>query len=175
MRRVLLILLAIAFVSARSVSAQAAVIQITNVAAPASVAAGQQLTVAVTISFNLQFILTVIIAVVPSTEGGAPYPASAVSGSPFSCAISTSSVCDVVLPFDTLQGTTTANFTFNAPNQVGNWKPIAVVYVGSSLVDSKSMLVTVTQPIPENTFPTLLLVVAITISVCLLYRRRVTR
>jgi hypothetical protein len=172
MRGILLILLAFAFLSVRSVSAQAAVIQITNVAAPESVAAGQELTVAVTISFHLQFVLTVIVAVVPSIEGGAPYPASVVSGSPFSCAVSANSVCDVVLPFDTLQGNTTASFTFHAPDQIGAWKPVAVVYVGSSLVGSKAMLVSVTQPIPETTFPDLLLVLTIILSVSVIYRKR---
>ncbi|HUK28373.1 MAG TPA: hypothetical protein VLV31_08115 [Candidatus Acidoferrales bacterium] len=172
---IVLVLLAIAFLSLQNVSAQAAVIQIINVAAPSTVAAGQPLTVAVTISFHLQFILTVIIAVVPTSEGGAPYPASAVSGSPYSCADSTTSACDVVLPFDTLQGNTTASFTFNAPNQVGVWKPVAVVYVGSSLVDSKAMQVSVSQPIPETTFPTLVLVATLTIAAYLSYRRRVMR
>jgi hypothetical protein len=172
MRVILLILLVFAFLSVRSVSAQVAVIQITNVVAPASVAAGQELTVNVTISFHLQFILTVIIAVVPSTEGGAPYPASMVSGSPFSCAVSANSVCDVALPFDTLQGNTTASFTFHAPDQIGTWKPVAVVYVGSSVVDSKAMLVNVTQPIPETNFPDLLLALTLILSVSVTYRKR---
>jgi hypothetical protein len=172
MRGVLLILLAFAFLSVRSVPAQAAVIQINNVVAPESVAAGQELTVAVTISFHLQFALTVIVAVVPSIEGGAPYPASVISGNPFSCAVSANSVCDVVLPFDTLQGNTTASFTVHAPDQIGAWKPVAVVYVGSSLVASKTMLVNVTQPIPETTFPELLLVLTLVLSVSVIYRKR---
>jgi len=172
MRGVLLILLAFAFLSARSVSAQVAVIQITNVVAPASVAAGQELTVAVTISFHLQFILTMIIAVVPSIEGGAPYPASAVSGNPFPCAISANSVCDVALPFDTLQGNTTASFTFHAPDQIEAWKPVAVVYIGSSVVASKATLVNVTQPIPETNFPNLLLALTLILSASVIYRKR---
>jgi len=162
-----LILFAVVLLFMQNVSAQAAVVQITNVDAPASVAAGQELTVAVTISFHLEYILTVNIAVVSSAEGGAPYPTSVVSGSPFSCAVSTTSVCNLVLPFDTLQGNTTASFTFIAPSQVGAWSPVAVVYVGSSLVDSKAMPVTLTQPIPETPFPSSILAVAFIVATCL--------
>jgi hypothetical protein len=107
----------------------------------------------------------------PSMQAGFPYPTTEVSGSPFSCAISISSVCNVQLPLGTNQGTFTASFTLNAPTLVGAWKPIAIAYWGSSLEDSRTVPITITQPIPETPSPFLLLFATLMTTVSLIKRR----
>jgi len=148
--------------SSRNVSAQSnsiQIIQITNVTAPASVPAGQPLTVNVTISFKLPNAESVIVALMsfmPSPQTAYPYQVTEISGSPFSCSASISSVCNVQLPTGTNQGTFTASFTLDAPTLVGAWQPIAIAYWGSTVEDYRAVPITITQPVPETQSPFLL-------------------
>jgi hypothetical protein len=162
----------------RSVSAQSGIVQITKVTAPTSVAAGQQLTVTVTISFNLPNAQSVIVALMPfmpSLQMGYPYQVSEISGSPYSCAVSISSVCNVQLPIGTNQGTFTASFTLDAPNLVGAWQPIAIVYWGSTLEDYRAVPITITQPVPETSSPLLLLFATLIATVSIIKSVKPTR
>ncbi|HUK51444.1 MAG TPA: hypothetical protein VLV18_10435 [Terriglobales bacterium] len=167
----MLIIPVILLLTVGTASAQSGNIQITNVAAPASIPAGQQFTIAVTISFSLPTAQSLIVALMPSIQTGYPYPTSEVSGSPFSCAISTNSVCNVQLPPGTKQGTFTASFTLNAPELVGSWSPVAVAYWGSSQENYKTVTITITQPLPETPSPFLLLIAALIVVATLVKRK----
>jgi len=162
--------------SSRNVSAQStASVQITNVTAPASVPAGQPLTVTVAISFKLpnsQSLIVSLMSFMPSLQTSYPYQVSVISGSPFSCAVTISSVCNVQLPAGTNQGTFTASFTLDAPSLVGAWQPIAIAYWGSTLEDYRAVPITITQPIPETQTPPLLMLIALIATTYFARRKR---
>jgi hypothetical protein len=126
---VTLILLALA---TQNVSAQAWLhsVQITSVVAPASVPAGQPLTVTITAAYTLDLMApdNLVIELREHTETGNALPTTSASDNCYQP--STEAICYAqTVPNLDGQGVFSVSFALTAPNQPETWRPSALAYI----------------------------------------------